>query len=230
MYAEARRALEPLLQDRLTQRVALLMARIEAGENGERGRVREWLARAMNAARDPAWIADSVISDHWEPISPDGRLDAFQWRVPVETRDTTRSEILARRLEELVALAPSSPVTSSATKTDADEPTGKAHQAAFEEAIEAELVTVPAARANGAATSIARSEVEPEAAATKAADATAASKAVAVKRRSADERSTRKRKEDANVFAPPPPPDDPGPEGSEGDAKPASPRTLRTVN
>ena len=36
MYDEARRALEPLLADRLTQRVATLMARIEAGENGER--------------------------------------------------------------------------------------------------------------------------------------------------------------------------------------------------
>ncbi len=88
MYDEARRALEPLLADRLTQRVATLMARIEAGENGEKGRVREWLARAMNAARDPVWMADGVISDHWEPTSPvDGRLDAFQWRVPVETRD-----------------------------------------------------------------------------------------------------------------------------------------------
>ena len=67
--------LEPLLADRLTQRVATLMARIEAGENGEKGRVREWLARGVNAARDPVWMADGAISDHWEPTSPvDGRL------------------------------------------------------------------------------------------------------------------------------------------------------------
>ena len=105
MNDEARRALEPLLADRLTQRVAMLMARIEAGENGEKGRVREWLARAVNAPRDPVWMADGVISDHWEPTSPvDGRLDAFQWRVPVETRDAGRNEILARRLEELMAI------------------------------------------------------------------------------------------------------------------------------
>ena len=67
MFAEARKALEPLLANRLTQRVALLMARIEAGETGDKGKVREWLARAANAARDPVWFADGVISNHWEP-------------------------------------------------------------------------------------------------------------------------------------------------------------------
>jgi HemY protein len=104
LYDEARRALEPLLSGRLTQRVATLMARIEAAESGDKGRVREWLARAVNAARDPVWMADDVISEHWLPTSPDGRLDAFQWRVPVETRDATHKEILARRLDELIAI------------------------------------------------------------------------------------------------------------------------------
>lgn len=144
MYDEARQALAPLLPERLTQRVATLMARIEAGENGDKGRVREWLARAMNAARDPAWIADGVTSDHWEPISPvDGRLDAFQWRVPVETRDATRTEILARRLEELIAIespaeAPAVvPVNESAN--DADDA-----DAQSDDIIEAEPVTVTA--------------------------------------------------------------------------------------
>ncbi len=117
LYDEARRALEPLLADRLTQRVALLMARIEAGENGEKGRVREWLARAMNAARDPVWMADGVTSDHWEPTSPvDGRLDAFQWRVPIETRDGEGREILASKIDELIAIAPA---TSDAVSTEA---------------------------------------------------------------------------------------------------------------
>lgn len=105
MFDDARRALEPLLSDRLTHRVAMLMARIEAGDNGDKGRVREWLARAAHAPRDPVWLADGIISDTWEPISPiDGRLDAFQWRVPIETRDASRTELLARRLEELIAL------------------------------------------------------------------------------------------------------------------------------
>lgn len=114
LYDEARQALEPLLADRLTQRVALLMARIEAGENGERGRVREWLARAMTAARDPVWMADGVISDHWEPTSPvDGRLDAFQWRVPVETREDSGREVLASKIDELIAIAPAAETRES---------------------------------------------------------------------------------------------------------------------
>ena len=83
-YEEARTALEPLLQGRLTQRVATLMARIES-EQGDKGRVREWLARAVHAPRDPAWTADGITADHWAPISPvTHALDAFQWRVPVE--------------------------------------------------------------------------------------------------------------------------------------------------
>ncbi|PPC80565.1 MAG: heme biosynthesis protein HemY [Hyphomicrobium sp.] len=105
MFDEARYALEPLLANRLTQRVATLMARIEAGESGDKGRVREWLARAVTASRDPVWMADGVVSDHWEAISPvTGKLDAYQWRVPVESRDEARTEIVTSRLEELLAI------------------------------------------------------------------------------------------------------------------------------
>src|SRR5262249_6731915 len=67
-----------------TQRAGLLMAEIEEAD-GHQGRAREWLARALPAARDPAWTADGIVSDHWMPVSPvTGRLDAFQWKVPVE--------------------------------------------------------------------------------------------------------------------------------------------------
>ena len=35
-------------------------------------------------ARDPAWTADGLVSDKWLPVSPaTGRLDAFQWKVPL---------------------------------------------------------------------------------------------------------------------------------------------------
>ena len=43
-----------------------------------------WLARAVHAPRDAAWIADGVIAASWSPVSPvTGRLDAFEWKVPV---------------------------------------------------------------------------------------------------------------------------------------------------
>jgi HemY protein len=104
-YQTARQALEPLLENRLTQRVCTLMARIEGEEHGDKGAVREWLARAVNAPRDPAWTADGIVSEQWSAVSPvTGALDAFQWRVPVESMEKTADEIVARKLEELVAL------------------------------------------------------------------------------------------------------------------------------
>jgi HemY protein len=82
-FGEARESLAPLLAAP-TRRVATLMARIEAAENGDTGRAREWMARAVHAAHDPVWTADGVIAERWMPVSPvTGRLDAFQWRVPV---------------------------------------------------------------------------------------------------------------------------------------------------
>jgi HemY protein len=82
-FARARDALEPLLQDRPSMRVCLLMSDLEQAEHGSTGKGREWLARATRAPRDPAWIADGIVSDHWLPISPvTGRLDAFVWQAP----------------------------------------------------------------------------------------------------------------------------------------------------
>lgn len=80
----AREVLRPLLEDRPTVRVCLLMTELE-DSLGAAGAVREWLARASRAPRDPAWLADGVIADRWAPVSPvTGRLDAFVWGTPVE--------------------------------------------------------------------------------------------------------------------------------------------------
>lgn len=85
----ARQALDPFAGADATQGVATLMAEIEEGQSGDQGKAREWLARAVRAPRDPAWTADGIVSDEWEPLSPiTGKLDAFEWKVPVST--TTR--------------------------------------------------------------------------------------------------------------------------------------------
>ena len=84
-WKAARRALEPYAHDRPQARICGLMAEIEEGEFGDKGRSREWLARAVRAPRDPAWTADGFISRTWLPASPvTGELGAFRWRVPVE--------------------------------------------------------------------------------------------------------------------------------------------------
>lgn len=83
-WPKARLALEPFAGADATQGVASLMAEIEEGQSGDQGKAREWLARAVRAPRDPAWTADGLVSDEWEPISPvSGRLDAFEWKIPV---------------------------------------------------------------------------------------------------------------------------------------------------
>lgn len=82
-FDAARQALAPLLGNP-TQRVAALMAEIEDRANHDIGRSREWMARALIAPRDPTWTADGLVSETWLPASPaTGRLDAFEWRIPV---------------------------------------------------------------------------------------------------------------------------------------------------
>jgi HemY protein len=81
-FAIARAALAPLMS-MPTQRVAMLVAKLEEME-GDEGRAREWMTRALHARRDPAWTADGFVSDRWMPVSPvTGRLDAFHWKEPL---------------------------------------------------------------------------------------------------------------------------------------------------
>jgi len=84
-FETASAAVGKLLSTRPTARACMLMAELEDVKNGDSGRAREWLGRALRAPRDPAWVADGVASEIWAPISPvTGRLDAFVWKIPVE--------------------------------------------------------------------------------------------------------------------------------------------------
>lgn len=86
-FDDARKAIAPLVaaDARPSARVCVLMAEIEEAQFGDGGAVREWLARGSRAPRDPAWIADGVVSSRWAPVSPvTGKLDAFRWTTPVE--------------------------------------------------------------------------------------------------------------------------------------------------
>jgi HemY protein len=91
-FATTRAALEPYLSAP-TRRVATLMAEIEETEHGDEGRVREWMSRAMRASGDPVWTADGVVSDRWLPVSPNGRLDGYEWRVPLAEIGVSRPVI-----------------------------------------------------------------------------------------------------------------------------------------
>ena len=86
-FARAREAMAPLIAEgkRPSVRACIVMADLEDAEFGDKGHWREWLARASRAPLDPAWIADGIVYEQWEPVSPTtGRLDAFAWQAPAD--------------------------------------------------------------------------------------------------------------------------------------------------
>jgi HemY protein len=128
-FATARKALRPFTAAP-TQRVALMMAEMEESEHGDIGRAREWMTRALHAARDPAWTADGIVSDHWLPVSPvTGEIDAFRWKAPLSEiagpKLIDRGELdevieppRPRRLPEPAALPDQAPPASFAPHED----------------------------------------------------------------------------------------------------------------
>jgi HemY protein len=84
-FALARREAEAAIRMDRREGAYLLLADIEEADTGDEGKVRQLLSKAVRAPRDPAWVADGVVSERWAPTSPvTGRLDAFEWRAPVE--------------------------------------------------------------------------------------------------------------------------------------------------
>ena len=80
----ARAALAPHIADHPQARVCALMGNIEDAE-GDKGKAREWFARAIHAPRDPMWVSDGVASPRWMPLSPvTGEIVPAEWKVPFD--------------------------------------------------------------------------------------------------------------------------------------------------
>jgi HemY protein len=80
----AREALSSYIADQPQARVCALMAQIEDSSE-DKGRVKEWLARALHAPRDPMWVSDGVASPRWVAISPvTGEIVPCEWKMPFE--------------------------------------------------------------------------------------------------------------------------------------------------
>jgi HemY protein len=122
-FAKARAALKPFVADP-TQRVAMLMAEIERTEHGDNGKARAWTLRAVRARHDPAWTADGYVSDRWRPVSPvTGRLDAFQWQMPVASLASDKGRTIESSPFEEAMLAAPSPRRQWAMEEGLAEPT-----------------------------------------------------------------------------------------------------------
>ena len=140
-YGDARKAVASVLRNEPREGAFMLMADIEDAETGDQGKVREWLARAVRAPRDPAWTADGYVSETWLPVSPiSGRLDAFEWKVPVERL----GPVLENDLDPMVPgiVAASAPAVVDIPVVPADTPPEPAvvEEAAASAAAEPEII------------------------------------------------------------------------------------------
>jgi HemY protein len=106
-FGKAREALAPCIEAP-TQRVAMLMAEIERTEHGDSGKARAWTLRAVRALHDPVWTADGYVSERWRPVSPvSGRLDAFQWQMPLSALPSGNGAVEPSAFEQaMLAAAP----------------------------------------------------------------------------------------------------------------------------
>ena len=110
----ARDALKPYAEGRPQARVCALMADIEEAE-GDKGRAREWLARAITAPRDPIWVSDGVASPRWTPISPvSGEIVPCEWKAPFEMPEQLEADRPAASVTE--AIEAPKPGTDSAPR------------------------------------------------------------------------------------------------------------------
>jgi HemY protein len=81
-WAEARRLLSPLADDRATARVCALMAEIEEGETGDASAAHAWLARAARAPRDAQWRCShcGMTETEWSAVCVHcGNFDTLRW-------------------------------------------------------------------------------------------------------------------------------------------------------
>lgn len=114
--AEAAARMEP------REAVYLLLADIEEAETGDQGRVRHWMAQALRAPRDPAWVADGFVSEKWLPLSPvTGRLDAFEWKAPFDQLEGPVEEGSLAAETAIASLPPVSAVPAASQVPPADE-------------------------------------------------------------------------------------------------------------
>lgn len=105
-FDEARGQLKKILRSEPMRAAFLMMAELEEAEHGDKGRMRDWLARAVRAPLDKAWVADGIVSAEWQPVSPvTGKLDAFEWVTPSGLPDPDIGDVIEDAMFDAPALA-----------------------------------------------------------------------------------------------------------------------------
>lgn len=83
-WQDARAALERALKLGPTASVYRLLAELEQAERGDGDKARIWLAKAVDAPPDPAWLCETTgeVRASWSAFGPDGRFDSLHWGSP----------------------------------------------------------------------------------------------------------------------------------------------------
>lgn len=156
-FDEAREQLKKVLRSEPMRGAFLMMAELEEAEHGDRGRMRDWLARAVHAPQDKAWIADGVVSPEWQAVSPvTGRLDAFEWATPSGLPDPAAGEVIEDALFDAPVL-PAAPIASVAAEEAVPEADAPSDEDVSSKSIELEAEPVETTKAEAAGEAVAAS-------------------------------------------------------------------------
>ena len=110
-FASARKALGDLAETSPSMRSLTLMAAIEKGEGADDHVVREWLAKALEAPRDPEWVCENCGDVHkaWAPVCQNcTAIDTLSWKRPTHT--TGQSSVLLPMISAPDAVQPVGPI------------------------------------------------------------------------------------------------------------------------
>lgn len=106
-WSTARIAVTPETEsDQPSQRFCRLMAELEAAENEDFGRSREWFDRALKAPPDACWIGPTGQPMAWQPVCPQtGQFNACRWGVP-QSEQIAEPALLPPKTASLAANKP----------------------------------------------------------------------------------------------------------------------------
>ncbi len=114
-WHSARTALERARKQAPTASVYRLLAEVEQAE-GQGEKARAWLAKAVDAAPDPAWLCPTTgeVRARWSPFGPDGRFDSLRWGSPPKIVPLLREDAEAQLIPPSGAALAGAPGRSTA--------------------------------------------------------------------------------------------------------------------
>jgi len=83
-WPAAREALDRAITIRPTASAYRMLADIERATDGSAEKIQSWLAKAVDAPSDSAWLCKSTgeAQVSWAPFGPDGKFDSLRWGSP----------------------------------------------------------------------------------------------------------------------------------------------------